>query len=95
MDPVKLNGFVNPQITDFLTINWNKVINWYNLVTCSKEKKNKQQNANAEPQLTWGGSVAPQQKVEEARMRRQGEETGGDALVSEEQHWSHRWKKQH
>lgn len=39
LDPVKSNGFVNPQITDFLTINWNKVINWYDLVTCSQDKK--------------------------------------------------------
>lgn len=36
---IKLNGFVNPRITDFLTTNWNKVINWYDLVTCSQEKK--------------------------------------------------------
>lgn len=78
--------FVTPQSTDFYNMNWNKVID-SNLVIGGKKKE------RAEPEVTWGGSVAPQLKLEAAQMRRQGEVTGGDGLVSEEQHWSQRWKK--
>lgn len=27
LDPIELDGLVNPQITDCLNMNWNKVIN--------------------------------------------------------------------